>query len=456
MSWLVYWTNLDDRAKVSRALKFAYSKFSKEANFGGKAMADKITRRELLKNSAAVPISLSLPVAAGSGYIATSSPANAVEPVTVVIAAAAVVGAISSLLSSGDSGGLDPASQAYFERILANQEIISNQINAINAQLETLAQQIAVLPPRTVTLDRRVRAKGVYHSAAALEIAFLRSTLAGNPQFGDTDRRSFEDIIESIRISASDHVALVQEVGQSIDVVVAVDALRIAVEAAVNSARLAGFTGPGDKRALEIVLGHVDTAARNIDSGTFSPTYGGFRQSGAEIRSDLLKASAAIADFSQDSFYQMNLDALFYRRVTPTESNQVGFTYHEDQVWESCGGRYYEPSANSDRGGMTAEFDPNRHSFSVFTAECRAGYRTVTRRRAGRAVVSKAYLDTPDDDLSHFVITVNPEHPSSSYVALVSNFNEVKRRAQLHHATDLLLKRTLARTQEIASEIGEL
>jgi hypothetical protein len=418
-------------------------------------MANELTRRELLKKSVAVPISLSLPVAAGTGYIATSTPAQAVEPVTVVIAAAAVVGAISSLLSSGDSGGLDPASQAYFERIIANQEIISNQINAINAQLETISQQIAVLPPTTVTLDRRVRAKGVYHSAAALEITFLRATLAGNPQFGETDRRSFEDIIESIRISASDHVALVQEVGQSIDVVVAVDALRIAVEAAVNSARLAGFTKPGDKRALEIVLGHVDTAARNIDSGSFSPTYGGFRQSGAEIRTDLLKASAAIADFSEDSFYQMNLDALFYRRVTPTESNQVGFTYHEDQAWESCGGRYYEPSGSTQEG-LTAEYDPNRHKFGVYTAECRGGFKTITRRRAGRAVVSKAYLDTPDGDLSHFVIAVNPEHPSSSYVALVSDFNEVKRRAQLHHATDLLLRRTLTRTQKIALEIEEL
>ncbi len=418
-----------------------------------------MSRRALLGQASAFSITggVARHVGTSAGLLTLApSRVEAVEPVTIVMAAAAVVGAISSLLSSSGSGGLDPASQAYFERLLANQELISRQINEVNSQLETLATQIAILPPQTITLDRRVRAKGVYHSAVSMEIAFLRAYLTGDPQFGDTDRRVFERVVDSIRVSAGDHIALAQEVGQSIDVVIAVDALRLALGACINSARLAGFAEEGDKRSLEIVRSLVDTAGTTIDSGAYTPTLGSFRSAGAAIRTDLQKTSAAAARFDEDQFYKMNSDVKFFRRVTPTEFTGIAYSYRDVTVWESCGGKFMEPSGQDGVPETNLVFRPGIDAAEFTTAECKGHFSEGTRKSAGPSVVNKAYLETPDDNLSYFVVAVEPIHPASRFVMLIDEFNKVKRREQLHHAADLVLARTLSSVSEMANEIEGL
>lgn len=415
-------------------------------------MTATFSRREFLKSSAStalLPLATSPPVA----FFLTSSVAHAADPITIATAAASV---ISAFMKSGDTGGLDPASQEYLERIIGNQEMISRQITEINLQIEDLAAAVDILAPQTVSLDRRVSAKGVFHRAAGLEISFLQSSLKRQkPEFSIIDQHAFSGILADLERSASDHVALVEEVGQSVDTIVAIDALRLAIGALINAARIAGLTTPDAKRGLERALSLTLRGADVINREAGGTSDNTFRGARAKVRTEILNAANALVKAGSEDNYAITVNATTYLNPAPTEAKGT-FTWHyTDTVWESCGGKYAQPSGER-IPATTAVFRPRIDPAPRITPICRGGYRKFVSRRQVPATVFKSTLPTPDEDLSYFTLTVDPFVQGSQFVQQIEAFNKAKVRDSIYHGADLILARTLKAADPMIAEIGDL
>ena len=415
-------------------------------------MTTTFSRREFLKSSAstaALPLATSPPVA----FFLTSSAAHAADPITIAIAAASV---ISAFMKSGGTGGLDPASQEYLERIIENQEMISGQITEINLQIEDLAAAVNILAPQTVSLDRRVSAKGVFHRAAGLEISFLQSSLKRQkPEFSIIDQHAFSGILADLERSAADHVALVEEVGQSVDTIVAIDALRLAIGALINAARIAGLTTPDAKRGLERALALTLRGANVINREAGATSDNTFRGARAKVRTEILNAANALVKAGSEDSYAIKAAADSYLSAVPTEISGTSKSTTTVTVWDTCGGKILEPSGQQ-LPAEKAIYRPGRDPAPKILPICKGGYRTYKLDQQDPAKVFKSTLPTPDEDLSYFTLTVDPFVQGSKFVQQIEAFNEAKVRDSIYHGADLILARTLKAADPMITEIGSL
>lgn len=188
----------------------------------------------------------------GIGALRSRS-ALAIEPTTVIAIAGAAVSAISSLRSATSRGnGIDPATKAYMEQLLQNQETIIKSLRDLSSQIVTLADLVEIVPATTISLDEDVEAGAVLND---MLLAYREASTARN--FGNEDLQAFQDARDRMRRTASRHRSIADRLGHSYDLVASVDTLTTAMSALVAIARISNYTSNGHKRQLRIVAGSL-------------------------------------------------------------------------------------------------------------------------------------------------------------------------------------------------------
>ncbi|MEM7683222.1 MAG: hypothetical protein AAF293_00255 [Pseudomonadota bacterium] len=218
-------------------------------------MEDNIKNRRqvlcLLLSSTATARLAPSAVVLGSGVFSANR-AHAVEPVTVIAAVGVAVSAISSIVDSSRSGGIDPATQAYMEQILSNQEQIISSLKDLSTQMEIVAELVAFTPAATVSLDEDIEASAVLSD-------FLLSYQGARDadEVGPEDLAAFRAARERMRRTASRHRSIADEIGHSYDLVASADTLVTAISTLVAIAKVSGYTSEDHKNQLKVVAGNV-------------------------------------------------------------------------------------------------------------------------------------------------------------------------------------------------------
>lgn len=222
----------------------------------------KINRRMMIMGTASSFGSLRL-YSAALGFSVVGNREASAEIVATITAIAAVVTAVSSLANAGDTGGTDPATQEYMERIIANQEEIAGALSDVSIQVQLLHDLTNAIPATTVELDERVEAGAILRTALFTYSGFLGA--GGN--FGPTDRAAFDTLNERVQASASRHLSIAERVGQSYDLIASLDVLRICLNTIASIAGRAGYVGEDDKRRLMVSAELIETAFSKINVG---------------------------------------------------------------------------------------------------------------------------------------------------------------------------------------------
>ena len=366
------------------------------------------------------------------------SSAVAVEPATIT-AAVTVVSAVAGLLSPRKGAGLDPASQAYFEQLLRNQELLTNQMAEIADQLKVISETVERISDDTVELHKQIGAGSVYAQAMALELKVLENSLVSGP-FDAQDRSLFNDMLNDIRTSASDHTVLVKRISQSVEMIVSVHLLAISLEAMLNVARNAEFTTSGDKRHFRIVLEFLHEAAVEFKQGKDSPKWGTFvghrTNSKTAVDTAIVEMIAFGAVKDEGAAYRIAAPERFFREATPSEWNsprvdnrrQVGATeYCLKQLHiERCLSRYSSGSQTFYLGSFIPE-----------------------------SRITKRYIE--DEAVSgHFVLEIMPYFENSQFVRAMEDFNEAKIQTRIYDAAAMIVDRMLDQVRSMLQQIEEM
>ena len=403
-----------------------------------------ISRRTLLASLSILPAIAAIPLP----LVLTTVPVGAVEPATMIAAANIAVTALSGLLESPIPAMIDPVSRRYFEQLLDNQARISKQLADISAQIAHLGELITRIPPEVIRLDEAVTAKAVYHRVMDMKIRFLEALHEGGSGFDDIDRTNFTSELIAMGVSASEHLEIIRNVGQTVETIVAIQALNIALDAMVGAARIANFTKDGDKRLLQSNLTHITNSARDIMSGEFSPQLGSFVDERKNIRKEIDRAVNDLVGFREDHYYHIESEKTFYDNLSSIVlPNMYAKRYSpvEEDYYE-CWDDRFETSFNSYRDATDG----------LKAIDCRPTTGTFQKLFRDSLQLEKIKLRTPDNNSGHFILRIKPENSNSEYVKAMNSFNKAKVREQVYHSAEYVLQSILDDHERISTNIKGL
>ena len=262
--------------------------------------------------------------------------------------------------------------------------------------------------------------------------------------FDSTDERRFERSLQQLEKSASDHLAFTKAAGWTFDAIVAVRTIQIALETLIDSARLTGFTNPGNRRYLRDSLILLTQTANEIRDGADIANVASFGTEKANANGRVNHSIKVLANFKEDRYFRIGVSDQFYVTYFPSvlhEGNAANFEYTSYYVCTDI---------NDGVHTFYGDHEPN----DPYIEHC--SYYPDGERSEHEVAVKKVKLRSMDSNENHFWLKVEPAPRSTEFSRYVEDFNKAKAEYLLYISASFFLNAIIGKFSELDEVIEGL